>query len=205
MPEIHAQCECADSQRRLNFPLHLFRGSGPFQDDTLTMRNEIRSQLQQLCGYPLPDKWLHLLCHYPSALLSAGRGTDDQPDEGTVSQVELLADDSAILQINLEARAETWLDPRGNAFTWPPSHLVIGETGDGDYYCIDAAAAAPAVLQYRSQPVIFESAADSLDEFVEMLLVAFTEDEADFTEDPADLSEFPETESDECTDQHSRP
>lgn len=169
------------------------------------MRNQIRSQLQQLCGCPLPDQWLHLISNYPPALLTASRGPDDQTDEGTVSQVELLADDSAILQINLEVRAETWLDPRGAAFNWPPSHLVIGETGDGDYFCIDAAAAAPAVLQYRTQAVTFEIAAESLEEFVDMLFVAFTEDEADFTENPDDFSEFPETESDECTDQHPRP
>jgi hypothetical protein len=53
--------------------------------------------------------------------------------------------------------------------------------------------------------VTFEIAAESLEEFVDMLFVAFTEDEADFTENPDDFSEFPETESDECTDQHPRP
>lgn len=205
MPEIQAPRECADLPPNLNFCLNRFRRSELFQNDTLTMRHQIRSHLQQLCGCPLPDKWLLLLRNYPSALLTAGRGADDQPDEGTVSQVELLSDDSTILQINLEARAETWLDPQGNAFNWPPTHLVIGETGDGDYYCIDAAAAAPAVLQYRAQFVLFENAADSLDEFVEMLLLAFTEDEDDFTENPADFYELPETESDACTDQHPRP
>jgi len=168
----------------------------------VNMRTEIRCQLEELCGYPLPAAWQQLISNYPPALLAAIRGEVDLQDEGTVAEVELLASDSAVLQINLEVRCGTFLDPSGHEFRWPAAYLVIGETGDGDYYCLDTAAQTVAVLQYRSQAVTFENAAESLEEFVELLLLAFTEGDPD---DPELLSEFPETEPDECTDQYPSP
>jgi hypothetical protein len=203
MPKNQAPRECAGPKTGLDSPL--INQSGrcqPVQDSPLNMRNEIRRQLEQLCGYPLPAAWQQLISNYPHALLTAGRGDENQHDEGTVAQVELLSSDSAVLQINLEVRHGTFLDPHGMEFHWPTAYLVIGETGDGDYYCLDAAAQTTAVLQYRSHAVKFENAAESLEEFIELLLVAFTEDDPD---DPELLSEFTENESDECTDQYPSP
>ena len=156
------------------------------QELLLIMRDDIRSQLEQLCGCSLPSAWQLLIRHYPPELLNAGRGSDDDQDEGTVSQVELLSCDSAILQINLEVRAGTYLDPAGSEFRWPAHYLVIGETGDGDYYCLDALNQSTPVLQYRCQLVCFETAAESLDEFVELLYIAFTEDDSEDPENPLD-------------------
>ena len=51
--------------------------------------------------------------------------------------------------------------------------MVIGETGDGDYYCIDTDGEHEGVLQFRHYSVEFEVIADSLNDFVEMLMDAF--------------------------------
>lgn len=151
---------------------------------------------------PAPPAWLQLISNYPPALLLAQRSDPPSQDEGTVAQVELLASDAAVLQINQEVRCGSFLDPQGREFHWPAALLVIGETGDGDYYCLDTATQTAAVLQYRCQKVKFEEAAESLEEFVELLLLVFTEDDP---EDPESLSELPETESDECADQYPSP
>ena len=59
----------------------------------------------------------------------------------------------------------------------PETYLVIGETGDGDYYCLDTSGEQPGVLQFLNQPAEFECVTESLEEFVEMLVLAFTEED----------------------------
>lgn len=94
----------------------------------------------------------------------------DQGSDGTVAEVELMAELSDIQEINHEVRLGTVLDPEGREFRWPDQLLVIGETGDGDYYCVDTDGVHQGVLQFRHQSVEFLIIAESLDEFVEMLL-----------------------------------
>jgi hypothetical protein len=107
--------------------------------------------LQQLCGCPLPDQWLHLISNYPPGLLTASRGPDDQTEDGTVcrsncSQMTPLSSRST----SKSALKRGWT-PAGAASTGHPHTCVIGETGDGDYFCIDALPQPALLLQYRTQ------------------------------------------------------
>ncbi len=133
-------------------------------------------ELEELCGAGLPDDYLRLLNSYPAALRQAARAEDDSFSEGTVAEVDLMAELSDLVEINHEVRLGPVLDPKGQEFRWPEQLLVIGETGDGDYYCVDTDGEHQGVLQFRHQSVEFESVADSLDEFVGMLLDRYVAD-----------------------------
>lgn len=157
--------------------------------------------LQQLCGHPLPQNFLRLMAAYPQILKTAGRSDSGSGSEGVVSQVELLDAADSLIEINREARLGTLSDPKGREFCWPKPYLVIGETGDGDYYCLDTSGEQQGVLQFLNQPAEFECVTESLEEFVEMLVLAFTEedDQCLSDEDDADDEEdlFDEEDEDE--------
>ena len=152
------------------------------------MDSLILQQLEQLCEAPLPAEYLQRLQCYPQALQSANRADDGSDAEGTAADVEFLISHREILNINLEVRGCSILDPEGQEFRWPDQLLVIGETGDGDYYCVDTDGEHEGVLQFRHYAVEFEVIADSLDDFVEMLMQAFVERSTtgDDTEDDDD-------------------
>lgn len=158
-------------------------------------------ELEHLCEAPLPAEYLQLLESYPTALQTACRADDGGDTEGIVPEVELLASPEEILKINQEVRQGTILDPEGQEFRWPDQLLVIGETGDGDYYCIDTDGEHDGVLQFRHYAVEFEVIADSLNDFVEMLMDAFVartsvEDDADEDDDEFDEAD-PDIEDEE--------
>jgi len=137
------------------------------------MGSECLADLERLCEATLPADYIELLNGYPPQLLCVVRAEDGSASEGMVSDVELLADPIRVVAINREVRLGTVHDPDGNEFRWPDQLLVIGETGDGDYYCVDCDGEHPGVLQFRHHPVEFEFIADSLQEFVELLLESF--------------------------------
>lgn len=146
------------------------------------MTAEFLQQLTLMLGKPVPNDYLKFLNRYPDSLTHARRAVDDSDSEGTVSDVELLADLPSVLEINREARADAVPEPGGLEFLWPEQFLVIGETGSGDYYCIDVDGDVDGVMQYDHMHVGFEVIADTLDEFVEMLVETFIldhESEAD--------------------------
>ena len=157
------------------------------------MSPEIVQDLEHLCDARLPVEYIHLLKSYPSILATACRADSGDDSEGFVSEVELLSSPADVLVINREVRAVSILDPEGQEFRWPDQLLVIGETGDGDYYCIDAAGEREGEFQFRHHAVEFESVADSMDEFIELLVECFItgidaeeieeEDEEEFEED----------------------
>ena len=124
---------------------------------------------QELLGRPLPDPYLELLNDFPGVLRHARRAIDDSDSEGVVAEVEFIADSDSLLEINLEARCESVMDPEGLEFFWPGQLLIIGESGAGDYYCIDLNDDDGVVLQFDHQSVEFDEIADSLNEFVEIL------------------------------------
>jgi hypothetical protein len=137
------------------------------------MSPEIVQDLEQLCEARLPVEYMHLLKSYPSILATACRADSGDGSEGFVSEVELLSSPADVLEINREVRAVSILDPEGQEFRWPDQLLVIGETGDGDYYCVDLDGEHAGVLQFRHHAVEFEVIADSLEEYVEMLTESF--------------------------------
>lgn len=137
------------------------------------MSPEIVQDLEQLCEAPLPVEYMNLLKSYPSILVTACRADSGDGSEGFVSEVELLSSLADVLEINREVRAVSILDPEGQEFRWPDQLLVIGETGDGDYYCVDLDGEHAGVLQFRHHAVEFEVIADSLEEYVEMLTESF--------------------------------
>jgi hypothetical protein len=133
-------------------------------------------QLTDYCGGPLPADWLQLMSDYPERLRTALRAEDGSASEGTVSGMELVIQPERVLELNSEVRHESIADPDGREFSWPDQLLVIGESGDGDYYCLDTSGEHSGVLQYRHLRMEFEVIADSLAEFVTLLLQEYATD-----------------------------
>ena len=157
------------------------------------------AELETLCQTPVPSACRAFLTKYPEALRGAVRADDGSDAEGFVSEAELLADPVEVLRINREVRLDSILDPDGREFRWPTPFLVIGETGDGDYYCIDSSGEHEGVLQFRHHAVEFETVADSMDEFIELLVECFVTgiDAEDIDEDDEDEDEFDDEFDDE--------
>ena len=133
----------------------------------------ILAQLETLCQVPLPSECRAIYTDYPELLRKAVRADDGSETEGFVSEAELLADPAEVLKINREVREHSILDPEGQEFLWPVPFLVIGETGDGDYYCVDASGEHQGVLQFRHHTVDFDVVAESMEEFHELLVECF--------------------------------
>lgn len=134
---------------------------------------ELWRLLEATCGSAIPDDYVALLQAYPPQLQVAQRSSDAAADGSVVADVELLSSLSDVLEINREARLCCITDPDGEEFCWPEQLLVIGETGTGDYYCVDVSGEHQGVLQYLHQSTEFEQVAESLEEFVELLSEAF--------------------------------
>jgi SMI1 / KNR4 family (SUKH-1) len=156
------------------------------------MNPEIVQDLEKLCDARLLVEYIQLLESYPSVLATACRADSGDDSEGFVSEVELFSSPTNVLEINREVRAVSILDPDGLEFRWPDQLLVIGETGDGDYYCMDLDGEHAGVLQFRHHAVEFEVIADSLQEFVDMLTESFVV--GDTSDDDFDDFESEETE-----------
>lgn len=146
-------------------------------------------QLQQLCDAALPQVWLDLLADYPAELTAAIRCDSADELSGTVSEVELLKSPQSLLEINLEARSGPVLTPDNRMFDWPAALLVIGESGDGDYFCIDLRDEVPGVVQFVSQTATFEQLSDTIEEYVEMLQAAFCGEDDELSEAESDDDE----------------
>jgi hypothetical protein len=156
------------------------------------MKPEIIQGLEALCEASVPLNYIQLLDSYPPALRVAFRADSGDDSEGVVSEVELFSSPTDVLEINREVRAIAILDPEGQEFRWPDQLLVIGETGDGDYYCVDLDGEHAGVLQFRHHAVEFEVVTDSLEEFVEMLIESFvtgSESGDDFDDSESDETE----------------
>ena len=156
------------------------------------MNSDAISQLENLCQAPVPSACRAILTEYPEVLRGVPRADDGSDSEGFVSDAELFAHPEAVLRVNLEVRRESILDPDGHEFCWPATFLVIGETGDGDYYCIDTAGGHEGVMQFRHHTVEFEMVAESMPDFIELLVECFVEGDADSDGDGDELDEFEE-------------
>ncbi|MFO0426219.1 MAG: SMI1/KNR4 family protein [Planctomyces sp.] len=131
--------------------------------------DSIRKELSRLVNAPLPPEWVALMEDYPAGLADFDRSEAGDGSLGMISDVELLSDYSDVLAINLEARAHSILHPDGSEFTWPDQLLIIGEDGDGDYFCLDTDGEYSGVLQFLHFDVEFEEISDSLQDYVDML------------------------------------
>ncbi|MFM7039853.1 MAG: SMI1/KNR4 family protein [Planctomycetaceae bacterium] len=147
----------------------------------------IRRELEEICGAPLPALWLQLIAEYPTELRLARRSDDDSDDEeGCVGDAELLADPADILALNREVRATPVPDAHNREFLWPARYVVIGESGDGDYYCINADDPDCGVYQFLHLQVRFKRLTSGFSEFLEMLVDAYL----DFDDDVANSEDM---------------
>lgn len=146
------------------------------------MSNDAIHQLEQLLGQRLPENYLLAMKDYPDSLTRACRSIDDSEMEGFVSEVEFVRDFECVLYLNVETRSDSVQEPGGLEFFWPEQFLVIGETGGGDYYCVDVEGEVEGVMQFDHQAVQFDVVADSLQEFVEILEETFCDFEEPLTE-----------------------
>lgn len=137
------------------------------------MSDNVVRQIGELLNQPVPDHYLKALAEYPEWPGKTRRALDESAAEGLVCQVEYLNDLSDVLFLNLEARSDSVLDPAGFEILWPEQFLIIGESGGGDYYCIDAGNDVDGVMQFDHQAVQFEVIADSIDEYIEVLRETF--------------------------------
>lgn len=163
------------------------------EEGEMLVDSDVLSHLQILCQAPLPTACRTVFTNYPEILRRAVRADDGSDAEGFVSEAELLSDPEEVLRINREVRLHSILDPEGREFRWPATFLVIGETGDGDYYCVDAAGGHEGVLQFRHHSVEFDTVAESMEEFLELLVECFVTgigpDDDEFDEDEDDGEE----------------
>ena len=140
------------------------------------MSRESLKQLEALCGGPLPAAWIRLMKHYPEVLRTALRSDDGDLADGTVSRVELQVSWKDVVALNHEVRKSLILDPNNEEFHWPQQLLVIGETDEGDYFCLDTTSEHAGVLQFKHLEVEYDELTESLDEFVEMLIESYVTD-----------------------------
>lgn len=150
------------------------------------MSNVAIEQLVKMLGQPLPSEYLRVLADYPDVLKDVPRAIDNSDSEGTIEDVELIRDLQSVLEINQEAREGSVPDPEGNEHFWPDQLLVIGETGEGDYYCLDVDEPTPCVMQFNHQSVAFEVVAEDLQDFVEMLVEVMVEFDPNAPDDEFD-------------------
>ncbi len=136
--------------------------------------SDIFAQIQKLTGFAIRDDYAELIGQFPSQLLNIPRSDDGADDEGWVNTVELMSDLMDVLDANQEVRFGPVTHPDGHEFTWPDQVLVIGEDGEGDYYCIDLAGEYSGVLFFDHQLVEFEEITESLSEYVELLQESFS-------------------------------
>ena len=162
------------------------------EDGEKPVNLNILAQLETLCQAPLPSACRAIYTDYPEILRKAVRADDGSDTEGFVSEAELLADPAEVLNINREVRGQSILDPEGREFLWPVNFLVIGETGDGDYYCVDASGEHEGVLQFRHHSVDFDTVAESMEEFYELLVECFVTGDDPENDDELDDDEFEE-------------
>ena len=154
------------------------------------MNSDAISQLAKLCQAQIPSDCCAVFTSYPEVLRGVPRADDGSDSEGFVSEAELFADPAVALRVNQEVRKESILDPDGQEFCWPMTFLVIGETGDGDYYCLDTVGEHEGVMQFRHHTVEFEMVAESMSDFIELLVECFVEGDAE--SDGDELDEFEE-------------
>ncbi len=150
------------------------------------MSNAAIEQLVKMLGQPLPSEYLRVLGDYPDVLKNVPRAIDNSDSEGTIEDVELIRDLESVLAINQEARDGSVPDPEGNEHLWPDQLLVIGETGEGDYYCLDVDDEELCIMQFNHQSVVFEVVAEDLQDFVEMLVEVMVEYDPDAPDDGFD-------------------
>ena len=143
------------------------------------MSSDAISQLEVLCHAPITAACRAVLSDYPEVLFNVPRADDGSDSEGYVADAELFADPEAVLLINREVRQSSILDPDGHEFCWPATFMVIGETGDGDYYSVDLAGERQGVMQFRHHTVEFEMVAESIADFIELLVECFVNREDD--------------------------
>ena len=141
-------------------------------------------RLSEIIGRPLPDDYLGLMREYPQHLTEAVRALDETDSQGYVSDVEFPRDPDVVVALNEEARLDYLITPEGGECEWPQEFLIIGETGEGDYYCVDVSGEIEGVLQYDHQQVRWEIVAESVQDFVDFLSEVFCE--PDDSDDPDD-------------------
>ena len=136
------------------------------------------SRLAEIIGLSVPDDYRAIILDYPPHLTTAVRAMDDSDSEGYVSDVELPRDLEVVVALNEEARLDYLITPEGGECKWPQEFLIIGETGQGDYYCVDVSGEFEGVLQYDHQSVGWEIVAESVQDFVDFLTEVFCEEDA---------------------------
>ena len=127
------------------------------------------ASLEQEHGTSLPEAYKQLLQNYPAKLSSLNYFND--PEFGGPSDFELLKDLEKISKLNKEEK-EFWPESDYADTPLPPTYFFIGNDGGGDLFAIDTAGdTLSPVLRFDHEEGIWETGAESLDEFVKQLIV----------------------------------
>src|SRR5262245_61779732 len=108
-------------------------------------------------GVRLPSDYCTFMTSYPQ-LSKAVAG---------IAQHEILSDARSIIRENERVRAGE-LPLR----SWPHDLFVIGDSGCGDYYCLDLSESVPAVVCWNHETGDFEETAPSLRAFLQQLIAS---------------------------------
>jgi hypothetical protein len=104
----------------------------------------------------VPIEYLRFVADYPIL-------PDDFAD---VREREVFADVQKALVVNLEVRRR----PPVDGAAWPDQYFVVGESGCGDWYCLDTSHSPAPVVCWNHETAAFEPTAHSLSAFLEHIL-----------------------------------
>ena len=137
--------------------IEVARREGDSVDGSMTEAGVRR--IEEAFGARLPSDYRRLMMEYPRELLACG-----------ASEMELLNEPSRIIAENLRVRSGT---ESFSLIDWPPRYFVIGETGSGDYYCLNMKRASSPVMLFDQFGIQFKEHAPSLDEWLPAILAEY--------------------------------
>lgn len=118
----------------------------------------------------LPDFYRTYLSTLKERLEREGFCESDFED---ISSNELIFDSSKVEAINVEMRSfkAIWLPMQVEPSFWPDDWLIIGGSGNGDYFCISKSGSFSGVYCFEHESLQFVSYASSLDDFYAKTMV----------------------------------
>ena len=117
----------------------------------------------------LPNHFVTYVRTLATRLASEGFSPSDAAD---IAAHELISDNTRLALLNDSVRGFSthWLAEWEEPGPWPEDHIVIGENGAGNYYCISRSGLYAGVLEYDHEYREFVPRADSLEGYYQEVM-----------------------------------
>lgn len=117
----------------------------------------------------LPSHFAIYIRTLANRLASEGFSASDAAD---IATHELISDETRLTLLNESVRGFSthWLAEWNEPGSWPEDHIVIGENGAGNYYCISLSGSYAGVLEYDHECKEFVPWADSLEGYYQEVM-----------------------------------